>query len=767
MNHRARRTRPPIQAFYDALSRMSHAIALHRDPQALYDELCAICVGEGFAKIAYVVVVDGSGHGRPVAASGPADALLDDVVIPLVGNPDAGLEPVASALQRREPYVANDLAAGPALPPWRARAIAAGSRSIASFPIRRSEQVAGALCLHAARTGFFDEQTVGLIERMVTSLSFALDSIDLDTGRTTAMREVERAHDRWRKVFASSPIAMAIFRERDLELIDANGALCALLGVAPDERASDAFRAEALRCRDSLDLAAVARRLRMNHRVSQYEGRIHSRSGHVRDVSLTAELIDLDGTSCLLAQLVDETERKAYEACLERFTTHDGVTGLPNRHHFYERAERLFRECRRTNTIAAIVVADVDRMKAINDELGHRTGDNVLRLAGERLGELVDGDDPIARLAGDEFVMLFSGLRVPPDVRPKLAQVCESLSSPLRAFGSELRITASLGVAFYPRDGLTIDALVGKASTAMIRAKEFGSGSIEYYAENMSAGLRPRLELEVQLQRALAKEELFVEYQPQVRLADGRIDGVEALLRWRHPSLGIVPPATFIPVAEESGTIVAIGDWVLREACAQAVAWQRGASPAVTIAVNVSARQLLLPDFEARVIDALQATGLPPERLELEITESVIARDVDRAAAAIRELRRIGVRFAIDDFGTGYSSLSYLKHFRVDRIKIDQSFVRGSACSEGDCAIVHAIISLAKHIDLLVTAEGVETVEQSACLAGLGCDAGQGYLFSRPRPAVEIGAMLVAGRDLRPPPLPRATEASTIAKPGA
>jgi EAL domain-containing protein (putative c-di-GMP-specific phosphodiesterase class I) len=357
----------------------------------------------------------------------------------------------------------------------------------------------------------------------------------------------------------------------------------------------------------------------------------------------------------------------------------------------------------------------------------------------------------VARLGGDEFLILLTDLHHTDDVYIVAQKILDALEHPFALEGREVHLNASIGVSLYPQDGEDFDTLLGHADVAMYRAKDLGRGTYQFFTQAMSAGLKQRVEREGQLRHALEKGELQLAFQPKVDLASGAISGAEVLLHWNHPELGIVAPANFIPLAEETGLIVPIGEWVLRSACAQAKAWIDAGLPPVAMAVNLSARQFLHHDIVALVESALKQTGLPPGLLELELTETLIARDVEKVAATIERLHSAGVRFSIDDFGTGYSNLSQLQRFRVDRLKIDQTFVRNLHAGRNDAAIALAIISLARALDLKVIAEGVETAEQCAFLRKHGCDEIQGYYFSRPVPAKAFAEMLRSGKRLARP----------------
>jgi diguanylate cyclase (GGDEF)-like protein len=449
--------------------------------------------------------------------------------------------------------------------------------------------------------------------------------------------------------------------------------------------------------------------------------------------------------------LRDITARKLFESRIEYLATHDGLTDLPNRNLIRDRIAQGIGHARRAGTHLALMFIDLDRFKVVNDGFGHPFGDLLLKAAGERFRAALREDDTVARLSGDEFLILLTDLQHTDDVYIAAQKILDALQRPFALGRREVHVSASIGVSLYPQDGEDFDTLLGHADVAMYRAKDLGRGTYQFFTPAMSAGLKQRVEMESQLRRALDRSELHLAFQPKVDLASGAIAGAEVLLQWSHPELGIVPPASFIALAEETGLIVPIGEWVLRSACAQAKAWIDAGLPPLAIAVNVSARQFLHHDIVALVETVLEQTGLPPGLLEIELTETLIARDVDKVAATIERLHSAGVRFSIDDFGTGYSSLSQLKRFRVDRLKIDQSFVCNLDTSRNDAAIALAIISLARALDLKVTAEGVETAEQCAFLRKHGCDEIQGYYFSRPVPAGELAEMLRAGKRLARP----------------
>ncbi|MCV2218486.1 putative bifunctional diguanylate cyclase/phosphodiesterase [Thauera sp. Sel9] len=438
----------------------------------------------------------------------------------------------------------------------------------------------------------------------------------------------------------------------------------------------------------------------------------------------------------------DVTERKQAEQRIHYLATHDGLTGLPNRNLVQDRIQQVIAHVRRSGRLLALLFLDLDRFKVINDCYGHPFGDAVLKAAARRLASLVREGDTVARQGGDEFLILLTDLRQTEDAHEVAGKIVQALKAPLIVQGREVHLTGSIGAAVFPQDGESADALIGNADVAMYRAKSLGRNTCQFFTREMSKETQHRVSLETRLHDALALGQFQLAYQPKVDLHAGRITGCEALLRWHHPELGMVPPAQFIPIAEDSGLIVPIGDWVLRTACAQAKAWRDAGLPRVTVAVNISARQFLQQDVIDWVMGTLRSTGLPPELLELELTESLIAQDVEKVIAAFGRLRDIGVKISIDDFGTGYSNLGYLKRFPADTLKIDQSFVRDMLTDPEDATIVLAVISLAHNLGFKVIAEGVETEAHRDFLCRNRCDEIQGYYFSRPVSAAEFEDLL-------------------------
>ncbi len=438
----------------------------------------------------------------------------------------------------------------------------------------------------------------------------------------------------------------------------------------------------------------------------------------------------------------DITDRKRSEQHIQYLATHDALTGIPNRAKFSRMLNLAIESARRRDGKFAVLFVDLDRFKTINDSLGHALGDKLLKETAARLGQVLRSNDVVARLGGDEFVVLMEGISEIELVRAAAHGILSAVAQTIDLMGHECRVTASIGISMYPADGHDEQSLMKNADIAMYRAKDEGKNNYRFYSRDIMGRAIERLMLETGLRHALERNEFFLHYQPKQNLATGRITGVEALLRWNHPELGNLSPSQFIPLAEDTGLIVPIGKWVLETACAQNMAWQREGLLPIGVAVNLSARQFADENLLKDIASALQATGLTPELLELEITESMVMQNTEQAIKLLAAIKRMGVRLAIDDFGTGYSSMAYLKRFPIDTLKIDRSFIREIPKNAEDNAIAEAIISMGKALGLTVVAEGIETPEQETFLRNHGCDETQGYFFSKPIAPDEFSELL-------------------------
>jgi diguanylate cyclase (GGDEF)-like protein len=446
---------------------------------------------------------------------------------------------------------------------------------------------------------------------------------------------------------------------------------------------------------------------------------------------------------------------------LERLASHDGLTGLPNRALLMDRLRRGLSRWARHHQKATIAFVDLDHFKSINDSLGHAAGDKTLVTAANKLVKAIRQSDTVARFGGDEFVLILEDRGSNDSHMQVLNRIAASLSEPMDDLPLEIAMTCSIGFSRYPEDGEDADTLLNAADSAMYLAKQLGRSNIQPYTADMRIQALERLTMENKLRHAAESNQLLLYYQPKVDLRTGRVVGMEALVRWHHPELGMVMPGVFIPLAEETGLIVAIGDWILRAACAQALAWKQAGTP-VPIAVNLSARQFQQPDISLRVRDALESIGLDAQYLELELTESMSMGNPERSIAVMQSFKELGITLTIDDFGTGYSNLSYLKRFPVDKLKLDQSFVRDITQSAEALAISQAVLAVAHNLGLKVVAEGVETEAQLNLLGRNHCDEVQGYYFSRPIPAEQCTAFLDPDRRMNTGEMPQITNKRTI-----
>ncbi|HEY8762996.1 MAG TPA: EAL domain-containing protein [Solirubrobacteraceae bacterium] len=475
------------------------------------------------------------------------------------------------------------------------------------------------------------------------------------------------------------------------------------------------------------------------------EAHARREDGSELPVRLTVTPVRIEDQEFRSLAIVDPSEGARRAALREHEASHDPLTGLPNRTLFLDRLEHALARARRSMRPLAVVFLDLDDFKLINDTRGHDVGDLMLVALTPKLASALRPGDTIARFGGDEFVVLCEDLTGEADAIGIATRIAEASSAPVRVGGVEHTITVSAGVALVGDPATASPAgLLRDADAAMYRAKAGGKGRVAMFDEGMRARLIERVAIESSLRKALDRDELRVFYQPVMSLRDNRIVSVEALLRWQHPHRGLLEPGAFIAVAESSGLIVRIGEWVMEQACLQAVAWQAAAPDAepIHVSVNVSAQQLIRSDVASSVARVLDVTGLEPGLLDLEITEAMLLRDVDSSASALQNLKRLGVRLVLDDFGTGYSSLSFLKRLTIDALKIDRSFIENLGEEEEDGMIIGAVLSMANALDIDVTAEGVETGAQLARLRTHGCDSVQGFLFSRPAPAEKISTLI-------------------------
>ncbi|WP_039875973.1 putative bifunctional diguanylate cyclase/phosphodiesterase [Herbaspirillum frisingense] len=575
------------------------------------------------------------------------------------------------------------------------------------------------------------------------------------TERKEAAQALQEAERRYRSIFENA-IEGVFQTTPDGTYIAVNPALARIYGYHSPEDLIVGLRDISHQLYVEPERRTEFMRLMEQHgSVSNFESRVYRRDGDIIWISENARAVydDADKLICYEGTVEAITERKLYEAEMRHQATHDALTGLPNRNMLHEHLQRAIQVARQKGGLTAVVFVDLDQFKFINDSLGHQVGDELLKTVAQRLQACLRDTDMVARQGGDEFVLVLQNQTGGEQgIAEVMQRILAAVARPWQAGDREFQVTASIGVSRYPADGKDVETLLKQADSAMYRAKEQGRNNFQFFAPWMDTQVSNRLEMLINLRRALDQEEFKLYYQPKLSLKDGSVIGAEALIRWQSPEQGMVPPDRFIPFAEDAGLIVPIGEWVLRTACHQNKCWQQAGLPTIPVAVNLSPRQLnqSLPDF---VSDVLAQSGLAPSCLELEITENVVMKDAEKSVATLHALKRLGLQISVDDFGTGYSSLSYLRRFPVDALKIDKSFVRDIARDADSAAIVKAVISLAHILNLRVIAEGVEDEEQHAFLKENACDEVQGYYFGKPMAVADFTEWLTrrAGSDLPAP----------------
>ncbi|WP_349509679.1 EAL domain-containing protein [Bradyrhizobium sp. Tv2a-2] len=804
---RSERAMRRLNRMFAAISATNEAIIRVKSRGELLDVVCQAAVLGGMFNSASIALLEPGGrYLHIVAAKGRfSERMLSSRCAIADDHPEAH-GAIGTSFRTGRPCIMNDYLAEPRSSHWHDLARAEGTRASASFPLlQNGDKPIGGLLFLAPEKDAFTPDLVELLARLAENVSFALDNFD----RAEEKARTEQQKERLARMFAAlSSTNEAIMRSRSraelfelvCEAAAAGGRFTStsislarpgsdfleMVGIAgptaensrhvrvsiseahPEGRGvcGTAFRsglacvsndyfAEASFCafhgvlRDDGAHAAAAFPLSVRGRTAGTMLFIAAEKD-----TFTFEFTELlqrlaTNVSFALENFDRVDEKTKADERIEYLASHDSLTRLPNREMFNELLRHAIDTAHRNQRRFAVLFIDLDRFKVINDSLGHQAGDALLVEVAGRLKRALRASDVVARLGGDEFVVILGEADQISDVERIARNLLFVLSQPLQLSGHEWQTTASIGIAMYPADGLDVQALTKNADMAMYLAKEDGKNAFRFFTKDTRNLSIERLQLEAALRRALERGQLSLHYQPKVGMAGEGVTGVEALLRWSHPAFGAVSPAQFIPLAEETGLVVPIGRWVLREACAQAMRWLRPLSVAVNLSPRQFADEHLLDDID----EALERSGLSPQLLQLEVTESMVMRNVSRAVKVMEAIRSRGVRLAIDDFGTGYSSMSLLKQLPIDTIKIDRSFVRDLPADSEDCAIVQAIISMAKALDLMIIAEGVETPEQEGFLRELGCDEMQGFLFSRPVVAEDLSRFVQSAARVTSPPL--------------
>jgi diguanylate cyclase (GGDEF)-like protein len=808
---KAEKQKDRLAGMFEALSATNEAIMRAKTQTELFDLVCDAAILGGTFTSATIVLAEPDGQFLRMAASKGRDPkrLQNHRFATSPDRPEGrGLN--GTAFRTRTPCIINDFLGDERTAYFHDLARQEGTRSGASFPLlKKGMESVGTLLFLSREVGTFTDDLAGLLAKLAENVSFALDNFD----RIDEKARTEEQKDRLTRMFASlSATNEAIMRARSRpELFDL---VCeaASRGGKFTSTAISLVRPG----QDFLDIVAAAgptgqttKNLKLSVLEELPEGRGISgtafRSGkacisndYLSDSrgTLFHDSIRRDGAKAvaafplfsgggpvgilhfaaaerdeftpgvveLLQRLADNIsfaldnfdradEKTRADERIEYLASHDSLTGLPNRETFNQLLHFGIEAARRYERQFAVLFIDLDRFKIINDSLGHEAGDILLVEIAARLRQSLRSSDVVARLGGDEFVVILEQSADRGDTEAIARKLLEVVSQPIQLSGHECHTTASIGIAMFPSDGSDAHTLTKNADMAMYLAKEDGKNDIRFFTKEVKMQSIDRLTLETSLRRALERNEFSLQYQPKVDLATRQITGVEALLRWTHPERGMLPPAQFIPLAEETGLIVPIGRWVLKEACAQNMAWQRRGLRPVSMAVNLSPRQFADESLLQDIDEALLASGMSPVRLQLEVTESMVMRNVPRAIKVLDAIQNRGIRLAIDDFGTGYSSMSLMKQFPIDTIKIDRSFVRDLPKDSEDQAIAQAIISMGKALGMTVVAEGVESTEQEMFLRSHGCDEMQGFLFSKPLPAEQLADLLRSAPLLVSPPL--------------
>lgn len=713
-----------LTQLYTTLSQCNKAIVHCANEEELFSRICHDVVQFGGMKMVWIGLVDEvSKRVRYVAAYGDGTEYLEGIQISTDANDPYGHDPVGASIRENQPFWCQDFQNDSATTSWHESSARFGWAAAASLPLHRNGEVIGCFTLHAGENNTFDEATCNLLLEMAMDISFALGNFTREAQLKLAAKVFEQGNEGF------------IITDAEHKIVMLNHAVTVISGYSEAEVLGQDLHMLVAGADDKNFYHAMWEKIDTH---GSWQGEV---SNCRKDGSLypgwfsVSRALDTQGNvTHIIGIFNDITKHKEAEAHINQLVNFDALTGLPNRILLTDRIKQAISIAQRNNEPLALMYLDLDQFKNVNDSLGHHIGDELLKLLAERLKALVREEDTVSRLGGDEFIMVLREADSNGAIRVA-NRLLEVIAQPCLIGQYELVITPSIGIALYPTDGEDFDTLFKCADVAMYRAKQSGRNHYCFFTPEMQEHSIRKLQLENALRHAVELDQLVLHYQPQISLESGRVIGAEALVRWQHPEFGLVSPAEFIPISEETGQILQIGEWVLRTAIRQMKAWIDSGLGPMIIAVNLSSvqfRHLHLPELVTQILDEEQ---LPSKYLELELTESVAMDNPLAAIEVMNNLHERGIRMSIDDFGTGYSSLSYLKRFKIYKLKIDQSFVRDITVDTDDKAIVSAIISLAKSMGMKTIAEGVETEGQLAYLHEKCCDEVQGYYYSKPLPA--------------------------------
>ncbi len=722
------------------LTEVNHSLVHTHDELTLLHQACHSLVETGGYRMAWAGYAehDASKTIRPVAVSGHDDGYAENMKLSWADT-ERGRGAAGTSIRERRPEVARDIATDPRYAPWRDAALARGYASSISLPLIYDDQVYGNFSLYAEQRLAFDQEEVDILQQLASDLAFGIHALRVRLAHTYAENQLRLVAS------ALENTAEAVFiTDANARIIFVNKSFTGITGFeAGDVIARPWETITSDRDNDSMSEALWQSLDDSGYWQGELWARRRSGESYPALLSITKVPEQDSSVSHFVGVFNDISQYKDYQTRLEFLATHDALTELPNRMLLRDRLDEAISRAQRDRSSAAVLFIDLDRFKSINDTLGHSVGDELLCQVAARLRNGVREIDTVSRMGGDEFAIILTECKESSDVASLAHKLHELVSRKFTVDSRELFVTASIGISCYPQDGCDVSTLLKNADIAMYRAKESGRNMFQFFSPGMNAQASDFMAMANSLHTAVERGEFALEFQPRHELATGRITGVEALLRWHHPELGLILPSRFIPLAEETGLIVALGEWALSKACAQARVWEQAGAP-LSVAVNLSARQFREPDLVTRIGAIIEASGVSPSLLEVEITESLMMQDPGTASRMLGELRAMGVESAIDDFGTGYSSLAYLKDFPVKYLKIDRRFVNDLPGDASDAAIVRTVIAIARSLGLNLIAEGVENEAQRVFLLAEGCEHAQGYYFSRPMPAAALDDLLAA-----------------------
>lgn len=735
LQNEARRTRH-LSNLYKALSEINQSIVRMQQQAEIFPLVCRCAVDFGGMSMAWVGLLDeASGMIVPVASYGSGQDYLDGIVISPLADVAEGRGPIGIAYRENRAVIVNNYYTDPITAPWKERAADNNWRSAASFPIPKGGRPFAVLSVYHMQTDAFDKEAIALLDEMSRDITFALENFEREKQRIEADKSLQLAAS----VYAASSEGIMI-TDADNRIISVNPAFTNITGYNPEEVIEKDPRILRSGRHDEAFYHAMWQSIETT---GKWSGEIWDRrkNGDIYPKWLFIDTVFNADRSVLrrVAMFTDISKIKEAEEMIWHQANFDSLTELPNRQMLHDRLDQDIKKAHRGGRKLALMYLDLDQFKEINDTLGHNIGDTLIKEVAHRLSECVRETDTVARLGGDEFIIILNELDNVDSVDIVAQSILHKLAEPYQLEANIVFITASIGITLYPDDGTEIETLLKNADQAMYAAKDKGRNSYSYFTPSMQLAAQARMQLSNDLRGALVDHQFWIAYQPIVELATGSIHKAEALIRWQHPTKGLISPIAFIPVAEDTGLINDIGDWIFHEAAQQAKLWCTLLHPAFQISVNKSPVQfhnksldhLAWPDY-------LRQSGLSGQSVVVEITEGLLLDSNPLVAELLIKFREAGIQVSIDDFGTGFSALSYLKKFDVDYLKIDQSFIRNLAQGSDDMALCEAIIVMAHKLAIKVIAEGVETMNQCNLLKQIGCDYGQGFLWTKPLPAAEL-----------------------------